>query len=216
MTLTRGDGAIIARDTLPSLRGAEQTMGMPAIERHWTFEEFAAFADEQEDRSVRYEFADETLLVTPAPSEYHQRMIRALYDIISPYVRRHGLGEARMGPSRVQMAPRTRFEPDLHVVPPVDGRRPRADVPVTHATLVVEVISPGSGHHDRVTKRGHYQRADVPEYWIVDQESQIVERWRPSDDRPEVLTGELQWNPTGAAEPLAIDLPALFRSVQDD
>jgi Uma2 family endonuclease len=190
---------------------------MPAIEeRRWTFEEFAAFADQQEDRSIRYEFADGELLVTPAPSQYHQRLILALYDLIAPYVRKHGLGEVRLGPSRVHMTPRTQFEPDLHVVPSVDGRRPRADVPVTRAILVVEVLSPGSGRHDRLTKRGYYQRADVSEYWIVDQDAQLVERWRPTDDRPEVIDGALTWHPTGASEPLLIELPVLFRSVLDD
>ena len=192
-------------------------MGMPAIEqRRWTFEEFAAFADEQEDRSIRYEFADGELLVTPAPSQYHQRLILALYDLIRPYVLANGLGEVRLGPSRVHLAPRMQFEPDLHVVPSVDGRRPRADVPVTRAILVVEVLSPGSGRHDRLTKRGHYQRAEVSEYWIVDQDAQLVERWRPTDDRPEVIDGALSWHPAGASEPLIIELPVLFRSVLDE
>jgi Uma2 family endonuclease len=190
---------------------------MPAIEeRRWTFEEFAAFADQQEDRSIRYEFADGELLVTPAPSQYHQRMILALYDLIAPYARKHGLGEVRLGPSRVHLAARTQFEPDLHVVPSVDGRRPRADVPVTRAILVVEVLSPGSGRHDRLTKRGYYQRAEVSEYWIVDQDAQLVERWRPTDDRPDVSAGALAWPPAGMAEPLFLALAVLVRSGLDD
>ena len=194
-------------------------MGMPATEqRRWSFEEFEAWVEQQEDRSIRYEFADGELLVTPAPSEYHQRMIRTLYDLIAPYVRDHRIGEVRLGPSRVHLAPVTHFEPDLHVAPSPsgDGRRPRADVPVTSASLVVEVLSPGSRRHDRLTKRGCFQRAGVTEYWIVDQEAQLVERWRPADDRPEMLDGTLTWHPAGTPEPLSIDLPVLFRSVLDD
>ena len=105
-------------------------MGMPAVDmRRWMYEEAYALIDAQEDRSIRYEYADGELLVTPAPSGYHQRIILDLYRLIDPYVRWGALGEVRLGPSPVALVPRTIFQPDLYVVPSVDGRRPRADVP---------------------------------------------------------------------------------------
>jgi Uma2 family endonuclease len=43
-------------------------MGMPAADtRRWTYEEAYALIDGQEDWSIRYEYADGELLVTPAP-----------------------------------------------------------------------------------------------------------------------------------------------------
>lgn len=191
-------------------------MGMPADARRWSYEEVLALIDEQEDRSVRYEFADGDLLVTPAPGGYHQRIILALYDLVAPYVRRNRIGEVRLGPSPVALVERTIFQPDLFVVPSIDGKRPRADVPVTSSLLVVEVLSEGSRRHDRLTKRHHYQRGGVPEYWIVDQDAQMVERWRPSDDRPELLETVLRWQPVATVDPLTIDLISLFRDVLDD
>jgi Uma2 family endonuclease len=192
-------------------------MGMPAAEaRSWTYEEVRQLIEDQEDRSIRYEYADGELLVTPAPSGYHQRIILDLLRIIDPYVRSHQLGEVRLGPSPIALVPRTIFQPDLYVGPSVDGKRPRADVPVTSSILIVEVLSPGSIRHDRVTKRKYYQRGGVPEYWIVDQDAQVIERWRPHDDRPDVLDAIIEWLPAGAPEPLRIDLPPLFRSVLDD
>ena len=192
-------------------------MGMPAADtRRWTYEEAYALIDAQEDRSIRYEYADGELLVTPAPGGYHQRIILDLYRIIDPYIRKHALGEVRLGPSPIALVPRTIFQPDLYVVPSVDGRRPRADIPVTSSILIVEVLSPGSIRHDRVTKRKHYQRGGVPEYWIVDLDAQVIERWRPTDDRAEVLEEQIKWHPAGTPEPLMIDLPVLFRSVLDD
>lgn len=202
---------------LPSTRRAEQTMGMPAaVPRRWTYDEVSALIDEQEDRSIRYEFAEGELLVTPAPSGYHQRIILGLFRVIDAFVRNGGLGEVRLGPSAVHLVARTIFQPDLYVVPSVDGKRPRADLAVTSAILVVEVLSPGSQRHDRVTKRRYYQRARVGEYWIVDQEAQLVERWRPDDERPEVFDASLVWCPPGATSALTIDFPVLFRSVRDD
>jgi len=192
-------------------------MGMAILEqRSWTYEEALALIDEQEDRSIRYEYADGELLVTPVPGGYHQRIILALYDLLHPYVQAHRLGEIRLGPSPVHLVERTIFQPDLYIVPSVDGRRPRADTPVTKSLLVVEVLSPGSRRHDRVTKRPYYQRGGVPEYWIVDQDAEVFERWRPQDERPEVLANELSWDPSGASAPLVIDLPTLFRGVLDD
>ena len=192
-------------------------MGMPAAEtRRWTYEEAYALIDAQEDRSIRYEYADGELLVTPAPGGYHQRLILELYRIIDPYVRRHSLGEVRLGPSPIALVPRTIFQPDLYVVPSVEGRRPRADIPVTSSILIVEVLSPGSIRHDRVTKRKHYVSGGVAEYWIVDQEAQVFERWRPTDDRAELLEERIEWLPMAAPELLAIELPAFFRSVLDD
>ena len=192
-------------------------MGMPAANaRPWTYEEVLALIDEQEDRSVRYEFVDGALLVTPSPGGYHQRIILELFRLLDPYVRMHGIGEVRLGPSEVMLLPKTVVQPDLFVVPSADGRRPRADAPVGALLLAVEVLSPGSRQHDRLTKRHHYQNADVPEYWIVDQEAAVVEQWRPNDMRPEVLDERLLWQPIESVEALSIDLPSLFRSVLDE
>ena len=65
-------------------------------------------------------------------------------------------------------------------------------------------------------KRRLFQRAGVPEYWIVDLEARVVERWRPSDDRPEVLIDSLRWQPDPTLAPLEIDLSQLFRQVQGE
>jgi Uma2 family endonuclease len=45
--------------------------------------------------------------------------------------------------------------------------------------LAVEVLSPSSAHFDRVRKRRFFQRVGVPEYWIVDVDARLIERWRP-------------------------------------
>lgn len=107
-------------------------------------------------------------------------------------------------------------EPDLFVVPLVGGRAPREWVEVGRLLLTVEVLSPRTARADRQVKRRLYQRQGVPEYWIVDVSARLVERWRPDDERPEILTERVVWQPEPGVEPLEIDLSAYFAEVCGD
>jgi Uma2 family endonuclease len=90
--------------------------------------------------------------------------------------------------------------------------RKRSDF-IQHLVLAAEVLSPSSARYDRVKKRPAYQRNRVSEYWILDEQSMTIERWRPDDDRPEVISDEFVWHPAGAREPFTLSLPEFFRGV---
>jgi Uma2 family endonuclease len=77
--------------------------------------------------------------------------------------------------------------------------------------LAIVVLSPSTARFDRLLKRRRYQRAGVAEYWIVDPDARLVERWRPDDTRPELVSEILTWQPDAAKPPLELDLPALLR-----
>jgi Uma2 family endonuclease len=107
-------------------------------------------------------------------------------------------------------------QPDVFVGPLPEGRRPSSWADFSRLLLAVEVVSPSTARADRTVKRLLFQRAGVPEYWIVDLDARLVERWRPGDDRPEVITEVLRWHPDRATAPLEIDLPRLFATVNGD
>ena len=88
--------------------------------------------------------------------------------------------------------------------------------PARGLLLAVEVLSPSTGRHDRVTQRRFFQRVGVPDYWIVDAHSRVIERWRAGDERPELLDATLDWHPAGATEPLVLDLTRFFARVHRD
>jgi len=46
---------------------------------------------------------------------------------------------------------------------------------------------------------------------IVDVDARLIERWRPGDDRPEILSETIEWQPAGAHMPLAIELREFFQ-----
>jgi Uma2 family endonuclease len=63
-----------------------------------------------------------------------------------------------------------------------------------------------------------YQRNRVSAYWIVDLDARVVERWRPDDDRSEILTVRVGWLPEHARTPFTLDLSAYSAEVfgEDD
>ncbi len=73
------------------------------------------------------------------------------------------------------------------------------------------MVSPSSARYDRIVKRRVYQEHGVSTYWIVDPDAQVVEVWRPDDERPEIVTDVLRWRVGGEAEELAIELAEVFK-----
>ncbi|MGH7531053.1 MAG: Uma2 family endonuclease [Gemmatimonadales bacterium] len=186
-------------------------MGMPGILERWT----AARVRELPDDGNRYEVVDGELLLTPAPSLAHQRAVGELFALLRSYCQTTGVGEAVTSPADIEFDLRTLVQPDVFVVPLEHGRRPEHWTDIHGLVLAIEVLSPSTARADRTVKRRRYQRAGLPEYWIVDLDARLVERWRPGDERPEVLTERLVWQPEAAAAPLGIDLPKLFARVLD-
>ncbi|HMA23439.1 MAG TPA: Uma2 family endonuclease [Gemmatimonadaceae bacterium] len=195
---------------------AEHLMSMPALhQRRWTIDEVEKLAEEHVEPTQRYELVDGELLVTPSPTDRHQRIVGELFVLLREYVKRHRLGEVRLGPARARIANDARFEPDLFVVSAMDRQLPRAEDPVTPLLLVVKVLSPGSARHDRITKRRFFQSHGVPEYWVVDGESEAVEVWRPDNARAVLVDDRLSWRPAFDVPALEIDVPGFFAGVAD-
>lgn len=201
-------------------------MGMATAQKLSTVKEIRALPDD----GRRYELIDGRLLVngvlvpdndlesfddsvSPGPSWTHQRAMLALARLLASYVEAQKIGELLIAPADVEYEDSTTVQPDLFVVPLVSGRIPDTWEEVGHLLLAIEVLSPTSGRVDRLVKRRLYQRQRAPEYWVVDVDSRLVERWRPVDDRPEVLSERIEWRPDPAQPPLSIDLVAYFAGV---
>jgi Uma2 family endonuclease len=184
-------------------------MGMPELARRWTREEVLALPDD----GNRYELVDGELLVTPAPRLPHQRAIRLLFQRLHSYVLAHAIGEILWSPADLDLRAEHLVQPDLFLFrsSPTGLASSWSDVGIP--LLVVEIGSPTTARYDRRIKRPLYQRVGVPEYWIVDLEARIVERWRPEDHRPEVLTDALTWEPVAGVPPWEMDLGRYFGEV---
>jgi len=177
-----------------------------AIETEWTADMLLALPEDH----VRRELLDGELVVMPAPSLAHQEVVAEFHRALQTHVRAHGLGSVHMSPADIVFSPRRLVQPDVFVAPLVDGRRARNWTEIRALRLAVEVSSPSTARCDRIKKRHIYMSEDVDEYWIVDLDARVVERWRRGEERPEVIDGVLTWQPLAAAPALALDLPAMF------
>lgn len=187
-------------------------MSMPMLKRQWTVADFEDLPDD----GNRYEVIDGELFVTPAPTWTHQRAIDELHRLLRDYVEPSGTGYAYFAPADVVFSPKRGVQPDVFVVPAVDGKRPRSFDQVKRLLVAAEVLSPSTARADRVAKRTLFRDEGVPEYWIVDLDSRTIERSTPDEPRPEILSEQLTWLPDGASAPLEIDLQAYFARVLDD
>jgi Uma2 family endonuclease len=162
----------------------------------------------------RYELFDGELLVTPAPTARHQWAVLAFYQRLYLYLGSAPIGVACVSPADLRLEGKQAAQPDVFVVRYLpDGSLPARWKEFGIPLLAVEILSPGSARADRILKRRRYQRAGVPEYWVVDLDARAVERWRPGDERPELLDDLLNWKPDPGHPALSIRLAELFAAL---
>lgn len=193
--------------------GAEHIMAMPAAQdRHWTVREVRQLIADAPLATPRYELVAGELLVTPSPNAVHQSAVGLLLAALDSYARKNRIGVAYTSPFDVELEAETLVQPDVFVTSLPEARRLRNEMPARELLVAVEVISPSSARYDRVTKRALYQR-HVSEYWVIDLNARLVERWLPNDDRPAIVVDTLVWRPQGASEPFPLELPGYFADV---
>ena len=185
-------------------------MGMPAARDSVTsIEQLLALPED----GLRHELLDGEHVVSPTPRLAHQRAVMALFRVLAPSFQLHREWELFSVPGDLKLNARTVVEPDLFVI-----RRPpdveTAWIELGPPVLAVEVLSPRTAWRDRGVKRRLYQEAGVAEYWIVDLDARLVERWRPEDQRPEVLRERLVWELANEVRG-QVELPELFAEVLD-
>jgi len=194
---------------LPS-SGRAYRMSMVASAKRWTVEEVLLLPDD----GNRYEVVDGELLVTPSPDVRHELASVELFRRLDAYVRPEHIGTLFVSRGDVFFRGGERYvQPDLFLVPLTTEQLPSAWRDVGTPTLVVEILSPSTARADRMIKRRAYQDEGVSEYWIVDLDARLIERWLPGDERGELSSTVLEWNPAGAGAPCSIDLVDYFSRI---
>ncbi len=142
-----------------------------------TYEEFLAWADED----TLAEWIDgEVVMYSPA-SRRHQEIGLFLGQVIGLHVEYSGAGEILVPPFQMKLAQSGR-EPDLLFVAKTNLGRLKENYLDGPADLVVEIVSPESAGRDRGVKFYEYARGGVPEYWLIDPQTEWVEFYRLEEE----------------------------------
>ncbi|HUY31637.1 MAG TPA: Uma2 family endonuclease [Pirellulales bacterium] len=135
----------------------------------WTQEQYLVLTDH---RNRLIEFSDGVLEPLPMPTDRHQAILGFLFLAFVDFVKPHG-GKVRFSPLRLRVGPRKFREPDLLLLRSAND--PRGDNRFwTGADLTLEVVSDDKPERDLVQKRGEYAQAGVPEYWIVNPQTETI------------------------------------------
>jgi Uma2 family endonuclease len=164
--------------------------------------------DQLPDDGNRYELLEGWLIVTPFPSSLHQGLVARLFRALDGHLGVGTMGHVYAG-GCVQRAVNTRLLPDLLVVSP-QGRPGVNWTEMSDRWLVVEVLSPSTRVYDRNYKVNAYLAMGIGEVWLVDPRERAVDVHRAVGESPTRVTDVLRWQVPGAAEPLVLDVAALF------
>ncbi|HVX53788.1 Uma2 family endonuclease [Nocardioides sp.] len=138
---------------------------LPIPSRPLTYDDLAAMPDD----GRRYELIDGMLLVSPAPSRLHQRVVRRLLLLLDPLTPVEW--EMFTAPFDVVLDEHTSFEPDLVLARMADLTPHNLPAP---PVLAIEVLSPSTRTIDLTTKHARLQDFGCAHYWIVDPDTPSV------------------------------------------
>jgi Uma2 family endonuclease len=146
------------------------------LQGEWTEAEY--FRLPETNRII--ELSEGRLIITPAPTDQHQKISFRLSLLIGSYVLSNNLGEVRYSPLDVRLWEGKVRQPDIAFMSNEHLDR------ITEKMwgvpdLAVEILSEGTAKTDKGKKFREYQKAGVLEYWIVDPFKQAIEVYALED-----------------------------------
>jgi Uma2 family endonuclease len=133
----------------------------------WTTDDLDALPDD----GIRRELLDGVLLVSPSPTNTHQKIAMRL-----------GVALEESCPTEfdvtqgveIRISDRRSFIPDVMVTTYEAGRRGGRLYQPDEVILAVEIVSPTSQSMDRIAKPALYAGAGIPYYWRVETDDGIT------------------------------------------
>ncbi|MDQ3035185.1 MAG: Uma2 family endonuclease [Myxococcota bacterium] len=149
---------------------------MPAAARatakKYTWADFVGLDDDD-----RRELVDGALVEVELPTKWHENLVMLLGYFLQGWALQREL-RVLASAYKVRIRDDRGVMPDLQVLKESVYRASANDQGLVRGRpeLVVEILSPSSGRHDRVRKVDWYASIGVPEYWIVDVDDRVIQR----------------------------------------
>ena len=150
-------------------------------------EEIQAHLEAERERRERFyetvseeekaEFINGEIIVHSPVSMRHNLVLKLLLKLLDTYVEQHGLGYVGYEKIMISLT-RNDYEPDLCYFGPekaaqLEPQQTRFPAP----DFIVEIVSPSTEARDRGVKFEDYAAHGVGEYWLIDPEAEIVEKY---------------------------------------
>ena len=135
----------------------------------WTEEQYLVLTDAT-NRLI--EFSDGFLEPLPMPTDHHQAILGFLFMAFVAFIKPRG-GKVRFAPLRLRIRPGKFREPDLMLLLLAGDPRGQ-DRFWTGADLALEIVSADKPERDLIQKRAEYAETQVPEYWIVNPQTETI------------------------------------------
>ena len=170
------------------------------------------------DENERFELVDGDAVMMAPPSRIHQEILTALLLQIGEYLKGKRC-KVYPAPFAVRIFEEsgdspydvdTLVEPDISVICDTEklddaGCKGAPD-------LIMEILSPSTQRHDRLTKFNLYQKAGVKEYWIIDPVARVVSVYSLEDGayHAAAVYSAGAFVPVGVLDDCRIDLRTVF------
>jgi Uma2 family endonuclease len=141
-----------------------------AEKRKLTYADYAQLPE-----GAPYQLIDGELVMSPAPTPYHQRISIRLGYALMGFVREQHLGEVLMAPVDVYLGEVHTFQPDLLYLAQERLSRIGEQRIEGAPDLVIEILSPATAYYDLKVKAHVYAETGVREYWVVDPVEKSIE-----------------------------------------
>ena len=130
-----------------------------------------------------YQLIGGSLVMTPAPEVYHQKVVGNLLFKLKAFTQKKGMGDVYHAPINVKLGKTEIYQPDIVFVSTkqahIIGKKMIEGAP----DVVMEVLSPSTAYYDLRVKYEVYERAGVKEYWIVDPNRKELEIYYNENNR---------------------------------
>jgi Uma2 family endonuclease len=148
-------------------------MSSPAASAPYTWDDFVALEEDDLRELIDGEFVE-----VEVPTGLHEYIVWRLCAALGAWAlpRKAGIGFA--SGYKVRITDRRGVMPDVQFYRSGKEHPGRTELGLVsgHPDLAIEIVSPSSARYDRMTKLAWYASIGVPEYWIVDPGTRMLER----------------------------------------
>jgi Uma2 family endonuclease len=151
------------------------TPGVPssAASTPYSWDDFVALDDDDPRELIDGEFVE-----VEVPTDVHEHIVMQIGAALTVWSDAGHGGRALASGYKLRISDRRGVMPDVQFYREgnASSREQQAGLVTGHPDVVIEVVSPSSGRHDRVTKLRFYAQLEVPEYWLIDPQAHTLER----------------------------------------